>query len=78
MSMPVGGNLLKTAQTIRLPLQYVPQKSMKDCANRLDMLREIVNWMQNGQAYAIIGWIEQRGGIDHAQHDWLWPRRVIL
>ena len=41
MSMPVGSNLLKTAQTIRLPLQYVPQKSMKDCANRLDMLREI-------------------------------------
>ena len=39
MSMPVGSNLLKTAA--RLPLQYVPQKSMGDCANRLDMLHEI-------------------------------------
>lgn len=41
MSMSVGSNLLKTAQTIRLPLQYVLQKSMGDCANRLDMLHEI-------------------------------------
>ena len=41
MSMSVGSNLLKTAQAARLPLQYVPQKSMGDCANRLDMLHEI-------------------------------------